>query len=181
MIRRLVAILIACCVALPAYALYDPKPDPSLAATQGEWTGSLMYRDYRRPDRMVTLPTRLFVALSAPDTLVLHYVFDDGPGKTVYSYERIRFDFAKNELGWVTGDEARSETTYRIVSTERTADTTRIVFEGPGKGDAASGKVRFTIELGAQRVTQKKEEIDAAGGIVVRNTFTFGRVASAAR
>ena len=177
--RRAIAILVAACVCSSAHALYDPKPDPALAATQGAWTGSLRYRDYQHPDRMVTLPTRLFVALSAPDALVLHYVFDDGPGKTVYSYENMRFDFAKGELAWVSGDEDRSETTYRIVSSERTPGVARIVFEGPGKGDAAGGRVRYTIELGAERMTQKKEEVDAAGVVVVRNTFTFERAAAA--
>ena len=157
---------------LPAHALYDPKSDPSLAPAQGEWVGSLTYRDYQQPDRMVTLPTRLFAALGAPDTLVLHYVFDDGPGKTVYSYESIRFDFAKSVLTWTTGDVDRIGTDYRIVSVDRQPTLTRVVFEGASKDD---GRVRVMIEVEAQRLMLKKEEIDAAGNALLRNTFLFRR------
>ena len=95
---------------LYAFALYDAKPEPTFAAIQGEWRGTLAYRDYNQtsqkaasasanaPEKMVTPNTTLFLALAAPNALTLHYVFDDGPGKTVYSYERMNFDFEKNEL-----------------------------------------------------------------------------------
>lgn len=166
---------LALCVVSPAHALYDATPDAALAVAQGEWAGSLTYRDYQRPDRLVTLPTRLFVALAAPDTLVLHYVFDDGPGKTVYSYESIRLDVAKNQLTWTTDDGDRTGTDYRIVSFDRGTARTRVIFEGAAKDD---GRVRVTIEIEAQRLTFRKEEIDAAGAAVLRNTFDFRRAAS---
>ncbi len=158
--------------ALPAHALYDPKPDASLALAQGEWIGSLTYRDYQRPDRTVTLPTRVFAALGAPDTLVLHYVFDDGPGKTVYSYESLRFDFAHDALTWTTGDAERTGTAYRIVSVDRQPALTRVVFEGTGKD---GGRVRHTVEFEERRLMLKKEEIDASGNALLRNTFLFRR------
>jgi hypothetical protein len=60
-----------CLASGSASALYNPAPDPSLAAVQGEWVGTLTYRDYSQPDKMVTLPTRVFIALGAPSELVL--------------------------------------------------------------------------------------------------------------
>jgi len=172
MLARLVLALMCWTAALPAYALYDPKPDASLSVAQGDWAGSLTYRDYQGADRMVTLPTRLFVALGAPDTLVCHYVFDDGPGKTVYSYESVRFDFANHALTWTTGDADRTAKVYRIVSVDRQPSMTRVIFEGPGKDE---GRVRFTMEIEAQRLMMRKEEIDAAGASLLRNTFSFQR------
>ncbi|MGH8238576.1 MAG: hypothetical protein ACREXP_16350, partial [Steroidobacteraceae bacterium] len=97
---RSILVAAACLWAGAASALYDPAPDAAFAAVQGAWKGSLTDRDYSKPDRLVTLPTRLFVALGSPNQLVLHFVFDDGPAKTVYSYERMQFDFASNELTW---------------------------------------------------------------------------------
>lgn len=169
---RLALFLASWGVALPALALYDPRPDESLARAQGQWVGSLTYRDYQRPDRMVTLPTRLFAALGAPDTLVLHYVFDDGPGKTVYSYESLRVDLAKQVVTWTTGDEDRVGREYRIVSFDRQPALTRVVFEGAA---ADHGTVRVTIEIDPQRLLLRREEIDAAGGALLRNTFAFHR------
>ena len=174
---RVVLVALAWCAVLPAHALYDPQPDESLALAQGEWIGSLTYRDYQRPDRLVTLPTRLFVALGAPDTLVLHYVFDDGPGKTVFSYESIRFDFPNSALTWTSSDAGRTGTDYHIVSVDRQATLARVVFEGASKDD---GRFRFTIEVEAQRLMLKKEEIDAAGYALLRSTFLFRRAISPA-
>jgi hypothetical protein len=169
---RVVLVALAMGVVLPAHALYDPRPDASLALAQGECVGSLTYRDYQQPDRMVTLPTRLFAALGAPDTLVLHYVFDDGPGNTVFSYESVRFDFARNALTWTTGDADRTGTDYRIVSVDRQPTLTRLVFEGMAKDE---GRVRVTIEVEAERLLLRKEEIDASGNALLRNTFAFRR------
>jgi hypothetical protein len=172
MLARLVLALMCWAAALPAHALYDPKPDASLSIAQGDWIGSLTYRDYRGADKMVTLPTRLFVALGAPDTLVFHYVFDDGPGKTVYSYESIRFDFAGSTLTWTTGDAERTGKVYRIVSVDRQPSITRVIFEGPGKD---AGQVRITIGIETQRLMMQKEEIDVAGVSLLRNAFSFQR------
>ena len=69
--RRTLLAGLACLLSAPAFALYAPKPDAALAAVQGEWRGTLVYRDYSEPDRMVTLPTQRFVALGAPGTLGL--------------------------------------------------------------------------------------------------------------
>ncbi len=89
--------------AWPVAAQYPPSPDATLAAVQGAWRGTLTYRDDARPDRNVVLATRLHAALVAPTELALHDVFDDGPGKTVHSYERMAFDFAGGTVTW-TGE-----------------------------------------------------------------------------
>ena len=159
-------------VAAPAFALYDSKPDDALAATQGAWRGALTYRDYRQPDRRVTLPTRLFVAMGAPDTLVLHYVFDDGPGKTVYSYEAMRFDFAGQRVVWTTGED-RETSTSEIRASSVDGPTRRLVFERQKAKDAAVE--RFTMTLSAVRFEFAKDEVDAAGVASFRNRFVFAR------
>jgi hypothetical protein len=79
------------------------------AALVGSWTGTLEYRDYRS-ERRVTLPTKLVVEAEGPERLTLAYTYDDGPGKTVTSQERITID--------------RGRSTYRIQNGDGTYDAT---------------------------------------------------------
>ena len=135
--RATLALLSLLVAALPAFALYDPKPDATLAAIEGEWKGSLTYRDYSDPDRIVTLPTELFVTLGSPQELVMHYIYDDGPGKIVHSYETMRFDFEGGRVTWISGVNERTESTGRIVSDSREGATRRLVIESTDDGKSA--------------------------------------------
>jgi hypothetical protein len=156
------------------FALYDPKPDDALAAVQGEWKGSLTYRDYSKPDRLVTLPTKLFIALASPNELVLQYVFDDGPGKIVYSYERMKIDAEKNQLIWTTGSGDKPAAVYRIASNTAERGVRLINFD---RKDDKDGKTvqRYSMELGAGAFKLEKSEVDAAGAAVFRNKYEFTR------
>lgn len=63
------------------------------AALVGHWTGLLEYRDYSEPPaslKRVQLPTWLTVS-AAPAGLTEHFVYDDGPNKTVDSTQLITF------------------------------------------------------------------------------------------
>jgi hypothetical protein len=165
------ALLSLMVAALPAWALYDPKPDATLAAIEGEWKGSLTYRDYGDPDRIVTLPTELFVTLGSPQELVMHYVYDDGPGKVVHSYEAMRFDFEVGRVTWISGVKERTESTGRVVSDSRDGATRRLVIESTDDGKVA----RHTYEFGAGQFGMRKDEIDAEGKSTFRDRYEFTR------
>jgi hypothetical protein len=169
--RAILVFLSLLVVALPAWALYDPSPDEALAAVEGEWKGSLTYRDYSDPDRIVTLPTELFVTLGSPLELAMHYIYDDGPGKVVHSYETMRFDLEGGRVVWVSGVKERTETTGRIVSDSREGKTRRLVIESTEDGKVA----RHTIELAADRFGMRKDEIDAEGKSAFRDRYEFKR------
>lgn len=166
--RRLALHTLLAAVALPAVAQDSAPPEPALAAVQGAWRGTLTYRDYSRPDRLVTLPTRLYVALVAPQEMALHYVFDDGPGKTVHSYERMAFDFGTKRLLWVSGTRTSS---FDITSVEDQDGARTVTFERQVEGSTH----RYTMLLGAQRLTLAKEEGSPSVGFQFRNRFEFGR------
>ena len=167
------ALLLACALLLsvPAHALYDPAPDALLVQMQGEWHGTLTYSDYSEAGKMVTLPTRVYIAPAAPDSLTLHYVFDDGPGKTVYSYENMRFDLAGNAVTWRSGASETSQTVSRIVSSVQDGDVQRLVFERKDDGDT----LRYTLETGANLLVLQKEEVGADGVAQFRNRYAFTR------
>lgn len=171
--RRDALAFIAAAASLPGRAANDPKPEPPLAAVLGEWRGTLTYRDYSAPDRMVTLNTKLFVSAVAPDEIALHYVYDDGPGKTVYGYERMRFEFASNTLLWITGAVEKTALVGRIVSSDSATGVNRYVIDTT-KDRALT---RYTFEFGSRSLTLKKDEVDANGQAVMRNRYAFTRPA----
>jgi hypothetical protein len=156
---------------LPALAANDPRPEAPLAAVLGEWRGSLTYRDVSTPDRMVTLPTRLFVSAVAPDEIALHYVHDDGPGKTVFGYERMRFEFASNTLLWISGAVEKTALVGRIVASDNATGVHRYVVETT-KDRALS---RYTMEFGARSLSLQKDEVAAGGQAQMRNRYAFAR------
>jgi len=118
-------------LALPlvAFAAQAPALSDVQAALVGAWTGTLEYRDYSEPEtstKRVKLPTWLTVEAAGAD-LHLHFVYDDGPGKTVIGNESVHFDAAATAmlkegrgLAIVTGTgtendkPVRTQTTWRI-------------------------------------------------------------------
>ncbi len=169
--RRDAFAFLAGTAALPALAASEPQPDPVLARVLGEWRGTLTYRDYSAPDRLVTLPTRLFVSAVAPDEVALHFIYDDGPGKTVYGYERMRFEFASQTLLWISGAVEKTALVGRIVSSDSAGGLNRYVVDTT-KDRALT---RYTFELGATALTMNKDEVDATGKAVMRNRYAFRR------
>jgi len=159
--------------AFPAMALYDPQPDAVLALVLGEWRGSLTYRDYSPPGGVVTLPTRLFVSMNAPDEIALHFAYDDGPGKAVYSYERLRFEFASSTLVWISGAVEKTALVGRITSSASDGAVRRCVVETMKDGALS----RYTFEFGAKAFTLQRDEIDPLGKAVNRNRHAFTRLA----
>ena len=158
-------------VTLPVTAQSTSAPHPDLAAAQGAWRGQLMYRDYSRPDQLVTLPTRLFVALSAPSDLTLHYIFDDGPSKTVYSYERMAFDFVNNVLVWTSGYPNAKVSQNRITSMQAQEGGRTINFER----DEGANINRYVFNLLPMTLRLGKEEGTSSGAFQFRNRYEFTR------
>jgi hypothetical protein len=174
-------IFLACILFLtaPAHALYDPAPEPSIAAAEGEWIGTLRYRDYQKPDHFETLPTRTVIALSAPDTLAVHAVYDDGPNKVVHSYETMRFDLNAKRLEWRYGLKESGFDGYRIVADGNDGDCRRFTVESDLQGEkenaAQKGGRRYEITLCATRIEWVKYEVDAQGASLERSRTTLSR------
>ena len=174
--RRSVLLPLGVLAVGPALALYDPKPSEPLAQAAGPWRGTLTYRDYQDPKKLVTLPTTLLATFTAPEELALFYVFDDGPGKTVYSYERMRFDFATQELRWSSGSTRPEQSTYTITSCVATPEASRITFDTVNQPNAA----RYVFELAARSWVLTKFEISATGEETLRNRYELKKVWAAA-
>ena len=154
-----------------SFALYDAAPHPLLNRLPGSWRGTLTYRDWGKAERLVTMPCRLHAALLTPSDLSLYFVFDDGPGKTVYSYDRWLFDFSKGRMTWVSGDGKGAGTSYRILATSRSEEGDAVVLV-----DTAEGKTyRQTLQISPRSLTLEKVEIAEDGREVFRNGYDLSR------
>jgi hypothetical protein len=153
------------------FALYDPKPNGALIHAPGAWKGSLTYRDWTNPDKMVKLPCTMTAALTKPDEVALYYVFDDGPGKIVYSYERMSFDFDAKRLVWVSGTAKPSTSQLSLSSVQADGDMTRLLFERVVDGRTD----KYAFELSKRTWLLTKHEVSAAGAEMLRNKYEFTR------
>jgi hypothetical protein len=169
-------LLLACATfgALPSYGLYDPKPIPELAQSEGEWIGTLTYEDYQPPHRRMELPTRLQAALDAPNEISLHFSVEDGPGKVVQSYERIRIDLKGKVLIWSGLTPSDSET-CRILSSTNAGGDFVIVAEIAGTGGSEAELTRYHFTFGANTFQIAKEEGPDPAALRFRNRYVFRR------
>ena len=157
-----------------ACALYDPTPSEFLSAVEGTWAGTLEYRDYQPPNRHVTLPTKLYVSLVAPNELSLHYVFDDGPKKIVHSYELLQVDLAKKTLRW-SGLKPEDTSICTIVSTQTTGDAFEIVAERKSVKDGKKKLIRYRLKLAANNFEIRKDEGADATRLSFADRYSFQR------
>lgn len=163
--------LLATLGARNSFALYDAAPNPLLSRLPGSWRGTLTYRDWGKAERLVTLPCRMHAALLAPSDLSLYFVFDDGPGKTVYSYDRWLFDFTKGRMVWASGDGKEQGTSYRIVATSRSEEGEAVVLVNTAEGKT----YRQTLQVSTGTLKLEKVEIAEDGREVFRNGYDLSR------
>jgi hypothetical protein len=157
--------------AKPSFALYDPQPSDLLAPSVGAWNGTLTYADYQSPGKLVTLPARLVAALAGPAELSLYFVFDDGPGKTVYSYERMALDPVRRELTWTSGVSNPNTSKYRVISASADHKESRIEFDR----EVDSGVDAYTLEFTAKTWQLIKREVRAGKEELQRSRYDFVR------
>jgi hypothetical protein len=176
MTKRILLTLLAMCwlIGPSARAAHDPAPARMLSVMEGVWEGRLSYRDYQPPHAMVQLPTRLFVAAEAADTLVLHFVYDDGPGKIVHGYQRMRFDLAGRTLAWRSGSVAPENDRCAILQVEEVEGRWAVSFECPPAPGDESSPSRHRLDLSDGSLTLQKEE-KTGEGWQLRNRYEFHR------
>jgi hypothetical protein len=166
-------------VSTPSYALYDPAPVASIAALEGTWRGTLQYRDYQPPFGKVSLPTQLYAALLSPNELALHYVYDDGPGKIIHSYDRLKIDLPVKVVTF-TAAKAGDIIVANVVSSATVKGALEIIAEVETMKQKIKFTMRYTLRLSATEIEILKEESDAAaaGKFEFRSKYGFTRAAN---
>ncbi|WP_310571049.1 S41 family peptidase [Gemmatimonas sp.] len=124
-----------------------------LHRTVGLMRGSLTYRDYGN-GRMVTLPTVQHVSpIGGSDAFRVRTVYDDGPGKTIYSTDVVRIDGDR----LIEGAPGGAQDTLTIASRRETKDGTELVLLGRGMDNNLPVEFRYTWTLGMAAVRKLKE------------------------
>jgi hypothetical protein len=141
-----------------------PKPPANLNANfLGNWTGQLEYRDYRTDER-VFLPTWLRIT-ETPDrrSIVLSYIYDDGPAKTVRESVTVTLDATGRKVTFAAKDEkfppGLTSTTFDATGFEDFAKTGRgnLILTGTGNENGKPSAFRITLTLRRNLYTYRKE------------------------
>lgn len=135
------------------------SPASPLSPTVGLMRGALEYRDYG-DDRLVALPTWLHTSpIGTTGAFRQRTIYDDGPGKTIYSTDVIRVS-GNTWIEGEGGDEGQPGmrlTTLRIVSRSVVGNTHRYVLRGSGMDDNRKVDFRYTVTLGDTVSSRLKE------------------------
>jgi hypothetical protein len=159
--------------------LHAGDPAPALTADKlyslwtGEWTGVLEYRDYQPPHGRVTLPTTLAVT-PTPDAsaLILRFVYDDGPKKTVKSTSRLLLDLPARRLTWSDdGKPVRLEDAFTLA--DASPDGTKLVFLGTQMDNGKSSRIRYTFTTAADAWRILKETTSDGPDFAFRHEYRF--------
>ena len=161
--------------ATSAHALYDPAARPELADAEGRWVGQLTYRDYSDDRREVTLPVVANVALAAPDELVFHAIYDDGPKKTVHSYERLKFDTGAKALTWTHGLGADETSRYVIDATSLQAGVREFLVSEQSSGKDGPHCVQYALRWSRTALDIVKREGQRCDATAVRSRSAYRR------
>jgi len=164
--------LLAVCFCLSA----QPVADLQKALT-GTWVGTLEYRDFSEPatsTKRVKLPTWLDVQATGAD-LRFHYVYDDGPAKTVEETSLIRIDPAH----YIVLDAAgKVESSYAIAGFDQLRGGRGVLtLTGKGTENDAAVEVRTTLRVGRNILEITRETAASGQPFTFRHAYTFVRAA----
>lgn len=149
--------------------------DRVYAALAGRWTGTLEYRDYQDPTRRVTLPTTLEVVRGG-DGLELRYTYDDGPGKTVRSAERLVLDVGVTAMQWGgPAPDSLAHWTVLVLGDAPGPGTIRFVAQRDGLDDGRPARLRETFTIGRTDLHILKEVREPGTMFAVRHQYRLKR------
>ena len=144
-------------------------------ALVGHWVGTLEYKDYGDASKRVTLPTIVDIAPRADGGTLLHFTYDDGPGKAVTGDDRFVLSADASALDW-TGIRDTAPEIFRVVSLTRDgANGIRLVVEREGDDDHKPATLRETISAGDSEITILKEVRPTGAAFPFRHQYRLKR------
>ena len=115
------------------------------------------------------------VALVAPDELVFHAIYDDGPKKTVHSYERLKFDTGAKTLTWTHGLAADETSRYVIDGTSLEAGVREFLVSGQSSGKDGPHCVQYTLRWSRTALDIVKREGKSCNATAGRSRSAYRR------
>jgi hypothetical protein len=154
--------------------------DALQSAMVGSWVGTLAYRDYAEPatsTKRVLLPTWLTVT-QVDGRLRWHYVYDDGPSKTVTDDERVHVEAGSvGGANYVTqpGD-GKPEQRLTVQGLEELkAGHGTVTMTGQIVEKNAPAQIRVTLHVGRNLLELTRETGATGQPLAFRDAYTFVR------
>ena len=148
-----------------------------LAPTVGLMKGVLEYRDYGNGERVV-LPTWMHTSpIGATGAYRQRTIYDDGPGKTIYSSDALRVVGSRwiEGTGNDDGELSIAQDTLRIVSRRAAAGGQQLVLRGRGTDDNRPIDLRYSVTINSAMYTRLKEFRTAGAAWEYRHEYRFTR------
>jgi Peptidase family S41 len=143
-----------------------------LAAAHGVMHGELEYRDYSDGTR-TKIPSWVHIApIGRSGSFRLRTIYDDGPGKTLYSTEVVQIDGDR----WIEQSDDAPDT-LRIMSRSRTTEGTVFVLRGRGMDDRKAVEFRYTVTVGPSVYRRLKEFREPGKAFAYRHEYRYRRAA----
>ncbi|HEY1986708.1 MAG TPA: hypothetical protein VGG85_14930 [Terracidiphilus sp.] len=155
----------------------NPARDAALALS-GDWTGYLEYRDYSEPatsTKRVQLPTWLTVSPSGTG-LSFHYIYDDGPRKTVDETDIVVLDAAKKT--YTSTEAGHPAEVYTVAGLDQLREGHgQLVMTGTGTDNNQPAELRLTVTIRRNLMEWLLEERPAGsnGEFTFRHFYRFTR------
>lgn len=158
----------------PAPAALPTRP-ALYGALAGNWVGSLEYKDYSKPNTRVTLPTKIGVSYTADSSaLLMHFTYDDGPGKIVEDDDRFAANATVTSIAW-GGAKAATPQQYTVTDGAGAKGRIAIVLQGEGEDDNKPATIRETITVSADTLRILKETRVKGGEFAFRHGYVMRR------
>jgi hypothetical protein len=158
---RFVVFLLALAVPPSAFAQASTPAD-LYGSLRGDWVGVLEYRDYSEPvgsTKRVDLPTWLTISGDVAESW--HYVYDDGPTKTVSEDDAVAFDFEKSTLSETSG--GKPAQVFRVMGLEALKGGKGVLqMTGSGTDNGKPSERRMVLTV-RRNLLEVLEEVRPAG------------------
>lgn len=152
-------------------------------ALLGDWTGVLEYRDYSEPPtstKRVQLPTWLSIS-SGGASLAEHFIYDDGPSKTVDSTTLLSLDTAAATYTEISA--GKPAQVYKVVGYDALkSGKGELVLTGPGTENDKPTETRITLTIHRNLLswTDETRPTGSTEPFAFRHRYTFTRSQSPA-
>jgi hypothetical protein len=147
-------------------------------ALTGNWTGVLEYRDYSEPatsTKRVQLPTWLTIT-PANSAQTWHYIYDDGPTKTVEETDTLTFDPTAST--YTESDNNKPPHTFKVTGyPELRTGRGQLILLGAGTDNNKPAETRITLTIRRNLLTLLEETrpANSTDRFAFRHSFTFTR------
>jgi len=178
---KILLAFLTCFILAPLNAQTVAVPDPArdvFLALAGEWAGCLEYRDYKEPPastKRVQLPTWLTVSPNA-DGLSFHYIYDDGPTKTVDETDLVMLDAAKKT--YTSSEAGHPAEVYQVGGFDTLHEGHgQLILTGKGTDNNKPAELRLTMTI-RRNLMESLLEVrpsGSSGDFVFRHFYRFTR------